>query len=44
MKKTIGSLPVWQFVLLLVAVLAAFTLLVRVLKNAIKPQPDDGTP
>jgi len=29
MKKTIGSLPVWQFSLLLVAVLAGFTIAVN---------------
>ncbi len=29
MKKTIGSLPVWQFILLSVAILAAFTLVVK---------------
>jgi hypothetical protein len=30
MKKAIGSLPVWQFTLLLVAVLAVFTVAVNV--------------
>ena len=29
MKKAIGSLPVWQFALLLVAVLATFTVAVN---------------
>ena len=29
MKKTIGSLPVWQFALLLVAVLTTFTVAVN---------------
>jgi hypothetical protein len=29
MKKAIGSLPVWQFTLLLVAVLAVFTVAVN---------------
>jgi hypothetical protein len=29
MNKTIGSMPLWQFILVLVSVLAVFTLVVR---------------
>lgn len=29
MKKAIGSIPVWQFILLTVAVLATFTVVVN---------------
>jgi hypothetical protein len=33
MKKTIGSLPVWQFTLLLVVVLVTFTVAVKAYEN-----------
>ena len=29
MKKAIGSLPVWQFILLMIALLAVFTMAVN---------------